>query len=232
MFVSNYGQNNDFKSPPPTDSILANALYRSCLPSNLGVPLTPDSGLRVEPNGLYILLWDTGFTNKYHWALLLAQSETTGVIFHQTTVFCDKDNDTQGNNIGEEWQWKFVAESLEVYNSPGLLCALKVGILEDAGRQEWVDAVKQCVGAAVIPPSVSADDAGDSEEKSNEDSVVFSGRTWLLMALYELANGGFIGMVADEEKIANTVEMEARRLARDAEILGVGMVTVSEMCVD
>lgn len=151
-------------------------------------------------------------------------------------MFWDNNNSETSNNksLGQEWQWQFVAEPLDVSNSPGLLCALKVGMLEDAGSEEWIDAVKKCVRDIAVPPSFSEIDGAEDaeknvEDKAKEDKVDFSCRTWLLVALHELANGGFIGMVPDMNKIARTVERESRQLARDAEILDVGMVTVSEM---
>jgi hypothetical protein len=99
-----------------------------------------------------------------------------------------------------------------VAESPGLLCALKVGVLEHGSSEAWITAIKDCVCAADV-------------EYGHE----FTCRTWALAALYELANGGFIGMVADRRKIADVIEKESRLLARDSEILGTRMVTQSEL---
>jgi hypothetical protein len=99
-----------------------------------------------------------------------------------------------------------------VAESPGLLCALKVGVLEHGSSEAWITAIKDCVWAADV-----------------EYGQEFTCRTWALSALYELANGGFIGMVADRRKIADVIEKESRLLARDSEILGTRMVTQSEL---
>lgn len=111
--------------------------------------------------------------------------------------------------------WRFVAEKEDISKSPGLLCALKIGVLEDTVSEEWIGAVKQCVRAAEV-----------------EDGDEFNCRAWLLAAVFELAEGGFIGMVPDRKRIKRTVERETRSLARDAQLLGTRMVSLSEMFGD
>lgn len=220
--------------PPPSRNAI-----QSCLPSSLGAAPTPDSGLRVEPRGLYIVVWFTGYTARYHWALFVAQTTTTGIIFHQTTTFAaavkalkqrammsesqteaqtqlpSDDNDEAEQKQQQQQQrenWRFVAEPEDVSRSPGLLCALKIGVLEDTLSEEWISAVKECVRAADV-----------------EDGEEFSCRTWLLAAIYELAEGGFIDVFPHRKRIGRTVEREVRSLARDAQLLGTRMVSLSEM---
>ncbi|KAL1958689.1 hypothetical protein VTO42DRAFT_4032 [Malbranchea cinnamomea] len=219
-------------APPPA------FIVQSCLSSPLGALPASDSGLRVEPKGLYALLWYTGYTAKYHWALLLARTSTTGILFHQTTTFgaaisalrnfgSTTSKKALGGNEAhvsassasqEVESWRFITELEDVSRSPGLLCALKIGALDDDNEDaeslsdEWIAAVRECVRSAEV-----------------EDGEQFSCRTWLLAAIYELANGGFISMVPDRARIARTVEREARALARDAEILGTRLVSLSEM---
>lgn len=199
----------------------------SCLPSSLGAPPTPDSGLRVEPKGLYVVVWFTGYAARYHWALFIAQTDTVGIIFHQTTTFGAALNalksrvgvgSTKSGEPADEdprEAWRFVTEKEDLSRSPGLLCALKIGVLENTVSEEWIGAVKQCVRAAEV-----------------EDGEEFNCRAWLLAAVFELAEGGFIGMVPDRQRIKKTVERETRSLARDAELLGTRMVSLSEMFGD
>lgn len=62
---------------------------------------------------------------------------------------------------------------------------------------EWMDAIKQCIRSTEVP--------------GNE----FTCRTWALAAIYELANGGFIGMPPSWETIKN-IEEEANDKAMEA----------------
>lgn len=98
--------------------------------------------------------------------------------------------------------------------SEQLLAGLKVGNLEDVS-EEWVGRVKECVRGASAR-------VVDGEE--------FTCRTWLLGGVYELADGGFIGMIPDWGTV-KFVEEEAGKLAGMAKGLGVRVVVESERCV-
>ncbi|KAK2813965.1 hypothetical protein FQN50_000366 [Emmonsiellopsis sp. PD_5] len=88
-----------------------------------------DNGVRVEERGLYMVLWDTGVANKYHWGLVIAQTNTSGVLYHQTLSGV---------------QWRFVMENKNLSLSKSILVALKVGVLEKT-NDEWLAAVKGIV---------------------------------------------------------------------------------------
>ncbi|KAI2086480.1 hypothetical protein LOZ36_003287 [Ophidiomyces ophidiicola] len=91
---------------------------------------------RVEPKGVYLFIWDTGAKGKFHWGLFVAQSESSGVLFHQLP-------------IGKYWQLLKAHE--DVLTSEGLLAGLKVGELDDIGA-EWLAAVEVCIRAATVDP--------------------------------------------------------------------------------
>ncbi|KAK2766083.1 hypothetical protein FQN54_007598 [Arachnomyces sp. PD_36] len=85
-------------------------------------------GPKVEKNGLYMLLWDTDIKDKYHWGLFVAQTEISGILFHQTN--------------GPDW--KFVIEPENTTLSENLLAGLKLGVLEGS-TEDWILSVKECV---------------------------------------------------------------------------------------
>lgn len=91
-------------------------------------------GPRVEKNGLYMLLWDTGIKDKYHWGLFIALSEISGILFHQTT---------NGPN------WVFIMERKNTTRSENLLAGLKLGVLENV-TEDWIESVKECVRATEV----------------------------------------------------------------------------------
>ncbi|EEQ88713.1 hypothetical protein RJZ56_003839 [Blastomyces dermatitidis] len=93
-----------------------------------------DNGVRVEENGLYMVLWDTGITGKYHWGLLVAQTNTSGVLCHQAL---------SGPN------WKFIVEIKDLSVSKSVLLALKVGYLEKT-NDEWLSAMKSIIRNATV----------------------------------------------------------------------------------
>lgn len=81
---------------------------------------------RIEKNGLYLILWGTPDPQKYHWGLLIAIDEFSGILFHQTLS-------------GD--QWKLTIENKNVEFSRKLLTALKLGVIQDT-NDEWIDAIK------------------------------------------------------------------------------------------
>lgn len=93
-----------------------------------------DTGVRVEKNGVYMILWDTGVLGKYHWGLFIAKNDRLGVLFHQTLS-------------GTSWQ--YIIENKNVAKSRSLLTALKIGVLPDS-NDEWIDMVKSCIKDARV----------------------------------------------------------------------------------
>ena len=91
-------------------------------------------GPKVEKNGLYMLLWPTDVVGKYHWGLFIAQSETTGVLFHQ-------------NLSG--LKWIFIMETKNTTTSKSLLAGLKLGVMQNV-NDKWIKSVKDCVRATEV----------------------------------------------------------------------------------
>ncbi|KAK2857279.1 hypothetical protein FQN49_004858 [Arthroderma sp. PD_2] len=139
-----------------------------------------DNGLRVEGKGVYMLLWMTSGDNQYHWGILIATSEKGGTLFHQTY-----DSQT----------WQFKPEIKDITQSRSLLCALKLGVVEDNGGT-WMNAIETCV-------------------RETKVSGEFTCRTWALAAIFELADGGFIGLAPSWDTISK-IETEAKFQAGDA----------------
>lgn len=111
--------------------------------------------------------------------------------------------------IGKQWQFQMTRE--DVLTSEGLLAALKVGEVEDI-NDEWIKAIEDCVRGAKVNSSLGP----------------FTGRTWVLSAVYELADGGFIWLDPDWGKVRH-IEEEARRLAHDAVAVEMQIVSQSQM---
>ncbi|KAK2811060.1 hypothetical protein FQN50_002395 [Emmonsiellopsis sp. PD_5] len=96
-------------------------------------PPTP----KVDTNGLYLLLSSTELRDKYHWGLLVAQSETSGIHYHQALSGLD---------------WKFIVEPTDLAAPPEhhhLFLALKIGIIEKT-NDEWIQAIKACVRSVEV----------------------------------------------------------------------------------
>ncbi|EEQ28552.1 hypothetical protein McanMca71_005336 [Microsporum canis] len=139
-----------------------------------------DNGVRVEGKGVYMLLWKTSVDALYHWGILIATGEKMGTLFHQTY---------------NREMWHLAVEIKDVTLSQSLLCALKLGAVEDYGGT-WMNAIEACI-------------------RQTEVKGEFTCRTWALAAVFELADGGFIGMDASWDKISE-IETEAKFLAGDA----------------
>ncbi|KKZ65540.1 hypothetical protein EMCG_08613 [[Emmonsia] crescens] len=148
---------------------------------------------KVESNGLYILLSNTGLRDKFHWGLFVAQNHTSGILYHQAIAGLE---------------WKFIIETADVTESPRLLLALKIGVI-DRVNDEWIQAIKTCVREVEV------------EEE-------FTCRTWLLAAVYQLALQGYIGLQPDWDCV-HKIEEEAKTLAQDAFHMGTSIVVNSEM---
>lgn len=146
-------------------------------PSGIPFKLPPSAlqkptGPKLEKNGLYMLMSNTGRPDRYHWGLLVATSEQSGILFHEELI--------EPKNLAE---------------TRDLLAALKLGIVEDTS-DEWMDRMKECIRGVRVQGELSC-------------------RTWALTAVYELANEGFIGMMAEWGRI-RSIELEAKYLAQDA----------------
>ncbi|KAF3491075.1 uncharacterized protein GIQ15_00592 [Arthroderma uncinatum] len=151
-----------------------------------------DNGVRVEGKGVYLLLWTTSAEFQFHWGIFIAMSEKVGTLFHQTY-------DSQ--------IWTFRPEIRDITQSRSLLCALKLGVVED-NRGTWMNAIEACV-------------------RETEVKGEFTCRTWALAAVFELADGGFIGMIPSWDVISN-IETEARFLAGDSYTTGGTAVETSD----
>ncbi|EFR04237.1 hypothetical protein MGYG_07244 [Nannizzia gypsea CBS 118893] len=147
--------------------------------------MTLDNGVRVQRKGVYMLLRKTTTTaasidTPYHWGVLIATSEKTGAFFHQK-----RNRD----------KWTLALEIENISTSLNLLCALKIGAVEDCSSS-WMSAIEACM-------------------RQTEVRGYLTFRTWALAAAFELADGGFIGMLPSWDEIAK-VDAEAKVLAGDA----------------
>ncbi|KMU82303.1 hypothetical protein CIHG_00087 [Coccidioides immitis H538.4] len=88
---------------------------------------TIDTGVRVDPKGVYLLLWDQGMPDIFHWGVLISQTDQIGVLYHQALS-------------GTEW--RFVMENKDVSRSAALLVALKVGHVESVDNI-WMQYAKE-----------------------------------------------------------------------------------------
>lgn len=127
-----------------------------------------------------MLLWSTSAEFLYHWGILIATSETGGTLFHQTY---------------NKETWSIAVEIRNITRSRTLLCALKLGDVEDCSGT-WINAIEACLRQIKVE--------GD-----------FTCRTWALAAAFELADGGFIGMEPSWDRIGK-IETEAKFLAGDS----------------
>ncbi|PGH05120.1 hypothetical protein AJ79_06868 [Helicocarpus griseus UAMH5409] len=155
-----------------------------------------DSKLEIESKGLYVLLSKTGARNKYHWGLLLAQDNTSGILYHQALAGLD---------------WKFLVETSDITDSPNLLLALKIGVIERI-NDEWVQAIETCVSEVRV--------GGE-----------FTCRTWLMTAVYQLALQGYLGL-QPEWVYVKQIEKEAKGLAQKALEMETVIVAESDLNID
>ncbi|EEP80415.1 predicted protein [Uncinocarpus reesii 1704] len=108
-------------------------------------------------------------------------------------------------------QWEFLMENEDILTSQGLLAGLKIGEIEEING-DWLKAVEDCVRSARV-------------DKSRGE---FNSRTWVMAAIYELANGGFIWLDPDWGKVRH-IEEEALRLALDAVAVDMQIISQSEL---
>ncbi|RJE22421.1 hypothetical protein PHISCL_05241 [Aspergillus sclerotialis] len=110
--------------------------------------------------------------------------------------------------IGQEW--KLIIEHKNLTEASDLLAALKLGVVEDIS-DKWVQRMKESIRAVRVQGELTC-------------------RIWALTALYELANEGFIGMMAEWERI-RSIELEAKYLAQDAWVTKRALVARSKWSV-
>lgn len=139
-----------------------------------------------------MLLSSTSAEFLYHWGILIATSETGGTLFHQTY---------------NQEKWNLTVEIRDIARSRSLLCALKLGNVEDCSGT-WMNAIEACLRQTKVEGN-------------------FTCRTWALAAAFELADGGFIGMELSWDRIAK-IETEAKFLAGDSWQSGTVHVETSE----
>ena len=107
-------------------------------------------------------------------------------------------------------EWKLVIENKNLAEASDLLAALKLGVVEDIS-DKWIQRMKESVREVRVQGELTC-------------------RTWALTALYELANEGFLGMMAEWDKI-RSIELEAKYLAQDAWVAKRALVARSKWSV-
>ncbi|KAI2025987.1 hypothetical protein LOZ07_006192 [Ophidiomyces ophidiicola] len=104
------------------------------IPSKLqcnGTDSKTDTGVRVDPKGVYLLLWEQGSPGAFHWGLFIARNEKTGVLYHQALR-------------GAHWQ--FVMENQDVSTDNAVVVVLKIGSVEsvnDTWMQYYKDRIRE-----------------------------------------------------------------------------------------
>lgn len=88
-----------------------------------------DTGMRIEPKSIYMLLWRQDTPARFHWAIMASLTDRFGLIYHQA-------------RLGEDW--KFIQEGKDVSRSHNLLLAMKLGDISD-DPHEWIERAKKCM---------------------------------------------------------------------------------------
>ncbi|KKZ68517.1 hypothetical protein EMCG_05801 [[Emmonsia] crescens] len=123
--------------------------------------------LIFDPDSLYILLSDLGDAYRFHWGILLATTPTSGTIFHLINP-----------DISNKTLWAYETKCSDmVASSARLLVGVKIAPLEPVLHAAAGDFLKE------IP-------IADSQRFKENISC----RVWVLEALYELDNSGFINL--------------------------------------
>ncbi|PGH29901.1 hypothetical protein GX50_07343 [[Emmonsia] crescens] len=173
---------------------------------------TPTDPLSLEPNALYILLFDRGEAYRFHWALFLTTAHPTTTT---TTEGEGKEEETAAPNppgtLFELTNPNPSNDNLWTYNTTILttlinkhnpLCALKISTIEPLLHEPF----QALLGTIPIIPY---------SQRFGEETTC---RVWLKEALYELDQGGFIQLLWPVEEI----EKEARALGMLCWCAGVG----------
>ncbi|WEW58888.1 hypothetical protein PRK78_004356 [Emydomyces testavorans] len=91
-------------------------------PSNQPESARSGPGVRVDPQGVYLILSGQGRPDVFHWGVFISQTDQVGILYHQAL---------RGS------EWTFVMESQDVSSFPDLLVALKVGCV-DSIEEQWM----------------------------------------------------------------------------------------------
>jgi hypothetical protein len=170
--------------------------YSKPPPTLSGAASAQSGDLLTEPCGLYIVLWSRGEAHTFHWGLYLALTESEGMLYHQIN----------GDTASGDWELE-ILDQQPIPQADILLAALKVGIyglgIESDGVEYLTDILK----------SVERGPAGTC-------------RTWLMDALFEVADSGLIDM-QPKKKTMEDVEREATVLATRAASRGVKLAARS-----
>ncbi|EEP82713.1 predicted protein [Uncinocarpus reesii 1704] len=89
-----------------------------------------EARMRVDAAGVYVLVFNMGFTDRFHWGLFVAEGDTDGFLHHYT------DKSPTG-----DWEYQVISP-YNVQNSLSLLTALKIGKLDDM-RNEFLTVVHE-----------------------------------------------------------------------------------------
>lgn len=108
------------------------ALKNVQAPANQAPP-AQGNGVTVDIRGVYIILYEiNGEKDKYHWAILVATTQTSRVLFHQV------------NRDGSaSFTYEKVVNKVPTH-SVSLLCLLKIGVVKNI-TDETINAFEQCV---------------------------------------------------------------------------------------
>ncbi|KAI5306944.1 hypothetical protein KEM56_006255 [Ascosphaera pollenicola] len=113
-----------------------------------------------DPNSLYVVLYaPPRLKGDYLWGLFIATTETSGYFMSQYII---------------EEKWSFSVKKYDMEEVEGLVVAMRIGRV-DGVDDEWIAAIKKCVGAA--------NPRGE-----------FTDRSWTLQGIYDLADSGFIDL--------------------------------------
>lgn len=149
----------------------------------MGPPPLPrgvDTILKLDENGLYILLSEQTIQYHWHWALYLHRQSTEGLAFHIT-------RETAAD------PWAYEGRSVKnVIFSIKITAALKI---------------------AIVPPDMHDAFSNRVAQMALEETERFKPltcRTWLLQAVYELDNEGYIAVKPGTR--VEDIEAEAKEI--------------------
>lgn len=120
--------------------------------------------LKLEPDGLYILLSEQELPQHWHWGLYLHKTQTEGMAFHITRP-------------SDLYPWKYEARKIQnIIFSVSITVALKIAVVSGDMHEVLQDRLAQ---VAI---------------EENERFGALTCRTWLLEAVAELDDEGYISI--------------------------------------
>ncbi|KAJ6787641.1 hypothetical protein PWT90_06627 [Aphanocladium album] len=149
--------------------------------------------IHFDADGLYVVLSDQGANQPMHWGLYLHTGKERGLIFHI-------------RNRQDDPTWFFEHKTSErMMQSQSVMVALKIAVLQPAAMH---DALEKFMGTTT--------ETGISMEDPNRYGQLTC-RTWVMLALYELDQHGYISImpgytIEDVEAEATGIAMENARL--------------------